>query len=750
MSKPIELEYVASEGSTVVFDALELMSSKHANNKTPFDENNNPKFESWNQKRDDEIQVRNLTTGQNGRIYWFKAPYLRDERDGKAVTTSLNFKLKILGEDTSYNAKVVVKRVQRAIIFQGGVALGAYEAGVLQTLVQELDKKEEDQVKEGLKDKRRPLFDIIAGTSIGAMNAAIVAGHIIKHNNNNHDSKIWKNAVERVRQFWDSQRHEQPTLADVAAMNPFYQFWRDNLHNTSKIFKHSSTRLLDTSSESSKTPYSSMHPYWKEWYNFVARYWFHVDPSFMKDYLLNGWYVPATAEAARRYYSAKQFESWGTLNVATGIIPWSIFGRFFDFSDRSNTRPRVDNKHFVLFSLKETLERLGYFPIRIQKDQKIREHQPRFLLVTVDVKTGDAVTFDSYCEGTKFHNDKNSIHYENGINVEHALASGTFPNFFDYPKFTVNSSNKESSISDHIFWDGGYQSNTPLREVIQAHRDYWHKIREHKRDDEENDVPDLEVYIADLWPSELKEEPISYDLDFVEDRKHDLLLADRTDYDEKIANVVTDYVDLAKQLKSLAKRYGASELEFKHILEKDATSKNTEGVTRKYKELLGGRFRLTKVIRIDHKDDGNNVAGKIFDYSYQTIEKLIEEGNRDARIQMGMQSLKDQLKEFAERHPNYDRREKYRGKDKADIIPIQELEKYLYQIEEAIKVENSYGILADQIADFVNEVKSIEEGDGHGLLLKEEKALLIDVAKQFQETIKDIQNVNSLPMATAA
>lgn len=752
MSKPIELEYVASEGSTVVFDALELMSSKHANNKTPFDENNNPKFESWNQKRDDEIQVRNLTTGQNGRIYWFKAPYLRDERDGKAVTTSLNFKLKILGEDTSYNAKVVVKRVQRAIIFQGGVALGAYEAGVLQTLVQELDKKEEDQVREGLKDKRRPLFDIIAGTSIGAMNAAIVASHVIKHNNNNnHDSKIWKNAVERVRQFWDSQRHELPTLADVAAMNPFYQFWWDNLHNTSKIFKDSSTRLLDTSSESSKTPYSSMHPYWKEWYNFVARYWFHVDPSFMKDYLLNGWYVPATAEAARRYYSAKQFENWGTLNVATGIIPWSIFGRFFDFSDRSNTRPRVDNKHFVLFSLKETLERLGYFPIRIQKDQKIREHQPRFLLVTVDVKTGDAVTFDSYCEGTKFHNDKNSIHYENGINIEHALASGTFPNFFDYPKFTVNSSNnKESSSNDHIFWDGGYQSNTPLREVIQAHRDYWHKIREHKRDDEENDVPDLEVYIADLWPSELKEEPISYDLDFVEDRKHDLLLADRTDYDEKIANVVTDYVDLAKQLKSLAKRYGASELEFKQILEKDATSKNTEGVTRKYKELLGGRFRLTKVIRIDHKDDGNNVAGKIFDYSYQTIEKLIEEGNRDARIQMDMQSLKDQLKEFAERHPNYDGREKYRGKDKADIIPIQELEKNLYQIEEAIKVGNSFGILADPIADFVNKVKSIEEGDGNGLLLKEEKALLIEVAKQFQETIKDIQNVNSLPMATGA
>ena len=57
-----------------------------------------------------------------------------------------------------------------------------------------------------------------------------------------------------------------------------------------------------------------------------------------------------------------------------------------------------------------------------------------------------------------------------------------------------------------------------------------------------------------------------------------------------------------------------------HVLGKDASSKNTKGVTRKYKELLGGRFRLTKVVRIDHKDDGNNVAGKIFDYSRSTIE----------------------------------------------------------------------------------------------------------------------------------
>ncbi|HKG88231.1 MAG TPA: patatin-like phospholipase family protein [Nitrososphaeraceae archaeon] len=650
----MQFEYVVSEGSTVIFDALEFTMDKRVGNTKPYDENK-VKFDSFKQISHG-IQV-NLTKEQNDRIYSFKAPYIRDEN---RVTTTLNFRVYIADKNTAsnekipYDAKVVVKRVHRAIIFQGGVALGAYEAGVFQALVEKLSAQEEDDVSKKLKDEKRPLFDIIGGTSIGAMNAAIVASSVIKHGNN-HDSKSWKNAVEKVRQFWNYQKSELPTVADSLDMNPFYHFWWDNLHNTSRLFKRSTAELLETNSELFEAAYSNMNPFWKKWYDFTARYWFHVDPSFWKDYFLDGWYVPATAESARRYYSAEQFEKLGAQDAATGIIPWSIFGRFFDFTDISNSVPRVDNKHFVLYSLKETLGRLADFPIEIEKEQKIKERQPRFLLVAVDVKTGDAVTFDSYSEETKYHEDKNSIPYKKGIEIEHALASGTFPGFFDYPKFKVdNNSNPESTNEEHIFWDGGYRSNTPLREVIQAHRDYWHKIRKHKEEEEdkdeyENDVPDLEVYIANLWPSELKEEPISYDLDFVENRKLDLLLADRTDYDEKVANVVSDYVDLVKRLKNLAERKSASKPELDYILGRYGSSISTTGETRKYKDLLGGRFRLTKVVRIDHKDDGNNVAGKIFDYSHRTVEKLVAEGYNDALIQMDIRTRKDEVKEWAKK-----------------------------------------------------------------------------------------------------
>ena len=70
--------------------------------------------------------------------------------------------------------------------------------------------------------------------------------------------------------------------------------------------------------------------------------------------------------------------------------------------------------------------------------------------------------------------------------------------------------------------------------------------------------------------------------------------------------------------------------EINHILEKHAGSKNRKGQLRMYKNLLGGRFRLTKVVRIDHKDDGNEVANKIYDYTRTTIEKLMKDGYCDA------------------------------------------------------------------------------------------------------------------------
>ena len=240
-----------------------------------------------------------------------------------------------------------------------------------------------------------------------------------------------------------------------------------------------------------------------------------------------------------------------------------------------------------------------------------------------------------------------------------------------------------------------------------------------------------------MWPSELKEEPISFDLDFVKDRQWDVLLGDKTDYDEQVANVVTDYIDLVKRFKNLAERRGASTKEINYILDGYASSKNTQGETRKLQELLEGRFRLTKVVRIDHKDDGNDVSKKIFDYSYKTIEKLMNDGYQDTLVQMDMQKVKDGVAELAKRNRHGDDIEKV----KENYHIIKQLERNIHKIQENLKIENGQDRTLNEVKKIIHEIESIKEQNKNGLSLKEQKDELIDSARQFQETIKIIKKL---------
>jgi hypothetical protein len=180
-------------------------------------------------------------------------------------------------------------------------------------------------------------------------------------------------------------------------VDPISHFWWDITHDICNALKMSANNMWD---------FIYANPYLKYWYEELTRFtsWGQLEPGFWKDYFIDGWYIPATGEAARRYYSAYQCEHLGVLHVASGIQPtyWSALGKFFDFSDQKlvsnflpmvprNFVPRPDNKHILAFSLKETLERFvpTKFPI------KTTESEPRFLLVTLDVETGDVVTFDS-------------------------------------------------------------------------------------------------------------------------------------------------------------------------------------------------------------------------------------------------------------------------------------------------------------------------------------------------------------------
>jgi hypothetical protein len=69
-------------------------------------------------------------------------------------------------------------------------------------------------------------------------------------------------------------------------------------------------------------------------------------------------------------------------------------------------------------------------------------------------------------------------------------------------------------------WDGGYHSNTPLRQLILGHRNYWYeylKREDQGEKDETPRLPDLEVYIVNLHPSVVKNIP--RDKDQIDDRE---------------------------------------------------------------------------------------------------------------------------------------------------------------------------------------------------------------------------------------
>ena len=74
---------------------------------------------------------------------------------------------------------------QRAVIFQGGGALGAYEVGYYEALYEKFIEQ---------KEYVHP-FDTIVGTSIGAINGALLVSHYMKN-------KTWEGSVEHLKDFW--------------------------------------------------------------------------------------------------------------------------------------------------------------------------------------------------------------------------------------------------------------------------------------------------------------------------------------------------------------------------------------------------------------------------------------------------------------------------------------------------------------------------------------------------------------------
>lgn len=445
---------------------------------------------------------------------------------------------------------------QRALVLQGGGSLGAYEAGVYQALFERVTKKDREK---GIRD--RPLFDIIAGTSIGAINAAIIVSYVVENN-------TWEGSSERLNEFWEYLSKESPL-----DRFPGFSAWWDYLH-------------------------SNVHP------------------------------AIASGEAARRYYSAKQFSITGIPTVFSPLVPL-VDTKYFDFQNIWF--------HFDSEPLKRSLERFAKFPIATTFDEKSSLSQPRLILMSVDVAEGAAVAFDSYVteDGTrkseygkyitqdgKEVGHQHIIRYTDGITSEHVIASASVPINYSYTPIEVesynhNKANYEKNI--RYFWDGGIMSNTPLTQLVRLHRQYWLKVKGLR-----NTVPKLEIGIINVHP--VKQDTIPWDHDGVINRNADITYSDRTQREQEALLLVSDYVDLARELIKIAKDHGAKEDVLNNLLNSNTMNHGLSMIPRKYSDILVGQFEIGNVVRINRKNDENTISNKIFDFSSKTINQLRESG----------------------------------------------------------------------------------------------------------------------------
>jgi NTE family protein len=461
----------------------------------------------------------------------------------------------------------------RALVLQGGGPLGAYEAGVFRVLHDWFSKQKSD----------KNFFDVIAGTSIGAINAAIIISYVKERRKKGFGiSESWKSSADKLENFWECVSSNP----QISYMWSYHWINWDKLHN--------------------------------------------IDPR------------AASKEAARRYYVTKEFL-------------WSGAERDFSapeiindekFLDHSNKGYRYSNKPLkdTVQGKVDVVEGFAKFPIATN----VHDNEPRLLVISVDVEEGATVAFDSYPDkdgsrkskygryGTGFGGGTKEeyeyvIIYNDGIEVEHVLASASVPLFYDYTEIE-----ESNSRSDRYFWDGVLLSNTPLRELISEHTLFWKEniglrdpldaLWEGRKVEQ---VPNLDVYIVNLWPTK-EENDISHDEDLAKDRMNDIMGCDKTDYDLKVATIVSDYMDLTSELIRLAKDKRIPRGEVSKILDKQAKSRFRTGKPRKYVDLLKGKFDVNEVLRVERKDDLHSISNKWADWSSITISNLLEQGKKDA------------------------------------------------------------------------------------------------------------------------
>lgn len=278
-----------------------------------------------------------------------------------------------------------------ALLLQGGGALGAYQGGVYQAL-------SEAQIQP----------DWVAGISIGAVNAALIAGNPAE------------TRLEKLRAFWEivsktpTWGDATPRAADLEGASK-----RDFLNQATTAAASISAMGMALASGSPLDMQAAK----------VREFWEGIGTSVLSFLPFDTDRCVAQGDVARGLLNQMS----ASLAVMYGVngffspripIPW--------FHPTGTTHA---TSYYDSAPLKATLERLVDF-------DRINAAEMRFSVGAVNVGTGNFVYFD------------NTTHT---IGPEHLMASCALP-----PGFPA------IEIEGEHYWDGGLVSNTPLQWVLES------------------------------------------------------------------------------------------------------------------------------------------------------------------------------------------------------------------------------------------------------------------------------------------
>jgi len=474
-----------------------------------------------------------------------------------------------------------IPREERALILQGGGSLGAYESGAFSATYSFLKYRNIEQ------KTTRPIFDIVAGTSIGAINAAILVSYVV-------ENETWEGSAEKLAEFWDYISTESMTDKFATPFTQWWDYWSQMIQGLA-------------TGEAARRYYSSM-----EFEMFGAPKVFsppHTQPDTKFWNIANRW---------NRYSNQHLKESL------------ERFAKFPISTSHEKDQPRL-----ILTSVDVMDGKPVTFDSYAKEDGTWKTEYGEYL-------TDQDASYDKENDNGRDIGFEHVIHLHEGITADHVLASAAVPVSYDYVPLKVESYNfktKNYETETRYFWDGGLLANTPLVEVIILHRRYWYQIKGVK-----DLLPKLGIVMLNVTPARISKIP--WDFDGVINRAIDISLADKTERTEAVSLFLSYLVGLNKKLIDIAKSHGVKQSVIDQLLDErpEGHGKLHSLKPMQYRDLVEGQFNIGEIVRIERQHTENDTSKKIFDFSANTIRQLKEEGYRDVTKFIGKHFGSEYLK----------------------------------------------------------------------------------------------------------